>query len=53
VLAGRTPLWGLAADGEAGAAEVLRLLLGEIEVGLHLLGCSSPADVRRDHVTRR
>ncbi len=53
VLAGRTPLWGLAAAGEPGAAEVLRLLIAEIEIGLHLLGCRSPGDVSREHVTRR
>jgi isopentenyl diphosphate isomerase/L-lactate dehydrogenase-like FMN-dependent dehydrogenase len=53
VLAGRMPLWGLAADGEQGAAEVLRLLVEEIEVGLHLLGCRSPADVGGEHVAPR
>jgi 4-hydroxymandelate oxidase len=53
VLAGRTPLWGLAAAGEAGAAEVLQLLAAEVEVGLHLLGCRSPDEVGRRHVTRR
>ena len=50
VLVGRTALWGLAASGEQGAAEVLQLLLEEIETGLHLLGCASPADVTRAHV---
>jgi 4-hydroxymandelate oxidase len=50
VLAGRTPLWGLAAGGEEGATEVLRLLREEIEVGLHLLGCRTPADVGPQHV---
>ena len=49
---GRTPLWGLAAAGEQGATEVLQLLREEIEVGLHLLGCASPADVTRAHVAR-
>jgi isopentenyl diphosphate isomerase/L-lactate dehydrogenase-like FMN-dependent dehydrogenase len=53
VLAGWLPLWGRAAGGEAGATEVLRLLVEEIEVGLHLLGCRSPGDVGRAHVTRR
>jgi isopentenyl diphosphate isomerase/L-lactate dehydrogenase-like FMN-dependent dehydrogenase len=52
VLAGRTPLWGLAADGWEGAAEVLRLLREEVEIGLHLLGCRSPADVTGAHVAR-
>lgn len=52
VLAGRTPLWGLAAGGWEGAAEVLRLLREEVEVGRHLLGCRSPADVTDAHVAR-
>ena len=53
VLAGRTPVWGLAAGGEEGATEVLRLLREEVEVGLHLLGCRTPADVSQAHVAHR
>ncbi len=53
VLAGRAPLWGLAARGEQGAREVLELLREEIELALVLTGCPSPADVTRDHVMRR
>jgi len=53
VLAGRAPLWGLAARGEQGAREVLELLRDEIELALVLLGCPSPADVTREHVMRR
>ena len=53
VLAGRAPLWGLAARGEQGAREVLELLREEIELALVLLGCPSPADVSRAHVMRR
>jgi isopentenyl diphosphate isomerase/L-lactate dehydrogenase-like FMN-dependent dehydrogenase len=53
VLAGRAPLWGLAARGEQGAREVLQLLREEIELALVLLGCPSPADVTRAHVMRR
>ena len=53
VLAGRAPLWGLAARGEQGAREVLELLREEIELALVLLGCQSPADVTRSHVMRR
>jgi isopentenyl diphosphate isomerase/L-lactate dehydrogenase-like FMN-dependent dehydrogenase len=52
VLAGRGPLWGLAARGEQGALEVLELLRAEIELALQLLGCPSPADVQRSHVAR-
>lgn len=50
VLIGRAMLWGLAAAGEAGVADVLRLLRDEVELGLGLLGCASPADVSRAHV---
>jgi isopentenyl diphosphate isomerase/L-lactate dehydrogenase-like FMN-dependent dehydrogenase len=50
VLAGRAPLWGLAARGEVGARHVLDLLREEIELGLTLLGCPTPADVTRAHV---
>jgi isopentenyl diphosphate isomerase/L-lactate dehydrogenase-like FMN-dependent dehydrogenase len=52
VLAGRAPLWGLAARGEQGAREVLELLREEIELAQVLVGCASPADVGRTHVAR-
>jgi isopentenyl diphosphate isomerase/L-lactate dehydrogenase-like FMN-dependent dehydrogenase len=52
VLAGRAPLWGLAANGEAGAQHVLELLRAEILAALRLVGCTSPADVTRDRVQR-
>jgi isopentenyl diphosphate isomerase/L-lactate dehydrogenase-like FMN-dependent dehydrogenase len=51
-LSGRAVLWGLAADGEEGAARVLALLRDEVELGLKLLGCPSPADVTHGHVRR-
>jgi isopentenyl diphosphate isomerase/L-lactate dehydrogenase-like FMN-dependent dehydrogenase len=51
VLIGRAMLWGLAAAGEEGVSDVLRLLRDEVELGLALLGCASPADVTRAHVT--
>jgi 4-hydroxymandelate oxidase len=51
VLIGRAMLWGLAADGEKGVAHVLQLLREEVELGLALLGCASPADVTRAHAT--
>jgi isopentenyl diphosphate isomerase/L-lactate dehydrogenase-like FMN-dependent dehydrogenase len=51
VLIGRAMLWGLAAGGEEGVAHVLQLLREEVELGLALLGCASPADVTRAHVT--
>jgi isopentenyl diphosphate isomerase/L-lactate dehydrogenase-like FMN-dependent dehydrogenase len=52
VLVGRPVLYGLAVDGEAGAARVLELLRAEIASGLALCGCTSPADLTRAHVGR-
>jgi isopentenyl diphosphate isomerase/L-lactate dehydrogenase-like FMN-dependent dehydrogenase len=52
VLAGRAPLWGLAAGGETGARRVLEILREEIELALCLCGCPSPAAVERSHVAR-
>jgi isopentenyl diphosphate isomerase/L-lactate dehydrogenase-like FMN-dependent dehydrogenase len=52
VLAGRPCLWGLAADGEAGARGVLEMLRDELELTLALCGCSSPAELNRVHVHR-
>ena len=52
VLAGRAPLWGLAARGERGAREVLDLLREEIELAQVLVGCASPQAVGRSHVAR-
>ncbi len=51
-MSGRAVLWGLASGGEEGAAAVLALIRNEIEVGLKLLGCSSPDAVGRAHVRR-
>jgi isopentenyl diphosphate isomerase/L-lactate dehydrogenase-like FMN-dependent dehydrogenase len=50
VLIGRAMVWGLAAAGEEGVSDVLRLLRDEVELGLALLGCASPSDVTRAHV---
>ena len=52
VLAGRAPLWGLAVDGADGVERVLSLLRDEVELALALCGCTSPADVGREHVAR-
>jgi isopentenyl diphosphate isomerase/L-lactate dehydrogenase-like FMN-dependent dehydrogenase len=49
-LSGRAVLFGLAAGGEEGATHVLQLLRDEVELGLKLLGCTSPAGVTRAHV---
>jgi (S)-mandelate dehydrogenase len=46
VLLGRAPLYGLAARGPQGAAEVLAILRGEFETTLRLLGV--PAASRLD-----
>ncbi len=53
VLVGRPALWGLAAGGEPGARRVLELLHDEIRLALALLGCPTPADVTRAHISRR
>jgi 4-hydroxymandelate oxidase len=50
VLIGRAMLWGLAVAGEQGVSDVLRMFREEIQLGLALLGCASPADVSRAHV---
>jgi len=50
VLIGRAMLWGLATAGEEGVADVLRMFREEVELGLALLGCTSPVDVGRAHV---
>jgi isopentenyl diphosphate isomerase/L-lactate dehydrogenase-like FMN-dependent dehydrogenase len=52
VLVGRAPLWGLAADGEAGARHVLELLHAEFELALQLVGCRTPGELTRAHVAR-
>jgi len=50
VMIGRAMLWGLAVAGEDGVKDVLRMFQKEIELGLALLGCTSPAGVSRAHV---
>jgi isopentenyl diphosphate isomerase/L-lactate dehydrogenase-like FMN-dependent dehydrogenase len=52
VLVGRPALWGLAAEGSAGAERVLEFLRAELELTLTLCGCASPADLTRAHVQR-
>ena len=52
VLVGRPVLWGLAADGEAGAAHVLRLLRDELDLAMALAGTPTIADITRDLVRR-
>jgi isopentenyl diphosphate isomerase/L-lactate dehydrogenase-like FMN-dependent dehydrogenase len=50
VLVGRPALWGLAVGGEDGARDVLEILRAEIELGMVLLGCPTPADIAAEHV---
>ncbi len=52
VMVGRPALWGLAADGQAGAARVLKILQAEFELALTLAGCPSPAAVSAEHVSQ-
>jgi len=51
VLVGRPIVYALAVAGEEGIAHVLELFRDELALGLALLGCTSPADVSRAHVT--
>jgi isopentenyl diphosphate isomerase/L-lactate dehydrogenase-like FMN-dependent dehydrogenase len=50
VLVGRPVVYALAAGGEEGVVHVLQLLRDEVELGLRLLGCTSPTEVTREHV---
>jgi len=50
VLVGRPVVYALAVGGEEGVVHVLRLLKEEVELGLRLLGCTSVAEVSREHV---
>jgi 4-hydroxymandelate oxidase len=52
VLVGRPILWGLAADGEAGAALALRLLRDELDLAMALAGTPTVSDITRDLVWR-
>jgi isopentenyl diphosphate isomerase/L-lactate dehydrogenase-like FMN-dependent dehydrogenase len=53
VLAGRLPLWGLAAGGAEGARTVLELLSAELGVALHLTGCRSVDELGPDSLAGR
>jgi isopentenyl diphosphate isomerase/L-lactate dehydrogenase-like FMN-dependent dehydrogenase len=52
VLAGRAPMFGLAAAGEDGVRHVLEILRDELALALSLLGCTSPEEIGRGHVQR-
>ncbi len=51
VLVGRPAMYGLAFGGEKGVHQVLEILRDETENALALLGCRSPTEVTRAHVT--
>ena len=51
VLVGRPVLYGLVFGGAKGVEQVLTILRDEVENALALLGCRSPAEVTRAHVT--
>ncbi|HTL94278.1 MAG TPA: alpha-hydroxy acid oxidase [Gemmatimonadaceae bacterium] len=50
VLVGRSVLWGLALDGEAGVVRVLTTLRDELDTAMALCGCASLSDIGRDLV---
>ncbi|MDP9223939.1 MAG: alpha-hydroxy-acid oxidizing protein [Actinomycetota bacterium] len=50
VQVGRPIVWGLAADGERGVADVLRILHRELDLAMALCGCRSLTEVTPDLV---
>jgi (S)-mandelate dehydrogenase len=50
VLLGRATLYGLAAAGEAGIDDVLRLLKDEVDRTLAQIGCASASKLAPDYV---
>jgi 4-hydroxymandelate oxidase len=48
VLIGRPYLWGLAAAGEAGVRDVLRMLRDELELAMALAGCQRVGAITRE-----
>jgi isopentenyl diphosphate isomerase/L-lactate dehydrogenase-like FMN-dependent dehydrogenase len=52
VLVGRPAMYGLAFGGAKGVQQVLEIFREETENALALLGCRSPGEVTRAHVTR-
>lgn len=53
VLLGRATLYGLAAQGEAGVADVIEMMKRDVDRTLALLGCPSITQLTLDHVARR
>lgn len=52
VMLGRPPLWGLAVNGQAGAADVLQMMRNELENGMAQCGCPTLADIEGSLVVR-
>ena len=50
VMIGRPAAWGLAASGEDGVVDVLRILRDELENAMTLCGCATVAHITREHV---
>jgi len=50
VLVGRPVIWGLAAEGRAGAEAVLRALTEDLVRTMTLCGCPTVASVTRDRL---
>ena len=50
VLIGRAPLWGLAANGEAGVANVLEILRAGITEALNAIDCAAVTDLTPEHL---
>ncbi|GJN23100.1 hypothetical protein PR202_gb10718 [Eleusine coracana subsp. coracana] len=50
VFVGRPVVFALAAEGEAGVRNVLRMLRDEFELTMALSGCTSLAEINRSHV---
>lgn len=50
VMIGRPGLFGTASGGEAGAARAIEILRSELDRTLALLGCTSVAQLSRDHL---
>jgi len=50
VMIGRPAAWGLAAGGEDGVVDVLRILRDELENAMTLCGCATVSDITREHV---
>jgi lactate 2-monooxygenase len=53
VCLGRPYVYGLAVDGEAGVAEVIRNLMADFELTMGLAGCRSVGEITPDALVRR